>query len=207
MESNITLKKGEVQLKLVKDAIVERRTSKKSLANPVEKKQLLELLEQASHAPYHKEEPWYAKIITTDEEKEFLYSLIIAFYKEEEIIHDEETEQKFTVKVDRLIKKAPATVLFAYKQVPTSERLNSDASQATAALIQNFSLLLDAHDLVGFWASSPFVLNETFTQRLGFPQGSILVANYRVGYKDPSLATRPRKRRPVNEWVTDLEIN
>lgn len=192
-------------LKRVQEAITERRTSKKSLEKPVDKTLLLELLEQASHAPYHKEEPWYAKTITTDEEKESLYTLIIAFYKEEGIIHDEETEERFTMKVDRLIRKAPATVLFAYEQVPNNSRLNSDASQATAALIQNFSLLLDAHDLVGFWASSPFILNERFTQRLGFPEGSMLVANYRVGYRDPSLPIRPRKRRPVEEWVTDFD--
>ncbi|WP_297079919.1 hypothetical protein [uncultured Enterococcus sp.] len=60
--------------------------------------------------------------------------------------------------------------------------------------------------MVGFWASSPFVLNEEFTQRLGFPEGTILVANYRVGYKDESLASGVRKRRPVKEWVSQLDI-
>lgn len=193
-------------MKTVKDAIVNRRTAKKSLSTPVTKDILLELLAQASHAPYHKEEPWSAKLITTTAEKQYLYDQILAFYKESGLIHDEQSEQKFTTKMTRLIKEAPATVLFAYTQVPDNPRLNSDASQATAALIQNFSLLLDTYDLVGFWASSPFVLNESFSEKIGFPKGTLLVANYRVGYKDETVPIRPRKRRPVDAWVSDLII-
>lgn len=193
-------------MKTIKEAILTRRTAKRSLTDPVEQQLLLDLLEQASHAPYHKEEPWYAKVITTEKEKIYLAQEIIDFYKEIRLIHDDTSEEKFTKKINRLIKEAPATILFAYKQVPHNRRLDSDASQATAALIQNFSLLLDDHGLVGFWASSPFVLNEEFTQRLGFPEGTILVANYRVGYKDESLASGVRKRRPVKEWVSQLDI-
>lgn len=193
-------------MKTIKEAILTRRTAKRSLTDPVEQQLLLDLLEQASQAPYHKEEPWYAKVITTEAEKIYLAQEIIDFYKEIRLIHDDASKEKFTKKINRLIKEAPATILFAYKQVPHSRRLDSDASQATAALIQNFSLLLDEHRLVGFWASSPFVLNEEFTQRLGFPEGTILVANYRVGYKDESLASGVRKRRPVKEWVSQLDI-
>lgn len=193
-------------MKTIKEAILTRRTAKRSLTDPVEQQLLLDLLEQASQAPYHKEEPWYAKVITTEPEKIYLAQEIIDFYKEIRLIHDDASKEKFTKKINRLIKEAPATILFAYKQVPHNRRLDSDASQATAALIQNFSLLLDEHRLVGFWASSPFVLNEEFTQRLGFPEGTILVANYRVGYKDESLASGVRKRRPVKEWVSQLDI-
>ncbi|MHC9000987.1 nitroreductase family protein [Enterococcus bulliens] len=193
-------------MKTIKEAILTRRTAKRSLTDPVEQQLLLDLLEQASQAPYHKEEPWYAKVITTEVEKIYLAQEIIDFYKEIRLIHDDASKEKFTKKINRLIKEAPATILFAYKQVPHNRRLDSDASQATAALIQNFSLLLDEHRLVGFWASSPFVLNEEFTQRLGFPEGTILVANYRVGYKDESLASGVRKRRPVKEWVSQLDI-
>lgn len=191
-------------MKTIQEGISQRKTAKKSLATPVDKALLTTLLEQASHAPYHKKEPWLVKLVTTTAEKEFLYQAIIDFYREIGVIHDEDSEEKMTTKMNRLIRQAPATVLFAHEKFPDNPRLHSDAALATAALIQNFSLLLDEHDLVGFWASSPFVLEPDFAQKIGLPENFELIANYRVGYRDPEQPIKIRKRRPTNEWVSDL---
>ena len=188
----------------IQKRITTRRTAKKSLNTPVKKDLLIELLGQASNAPYHKKEPWLVKLITTTEEKEFLYQSIIDFYQEIGLINDEKSQEKFTVKMNRLIRQAPATLLFAHEVFTENNRLNSDAALATAALIQNFSLLLAEHDLVGFWASSPFTLEPTFAKKIGFPENYALISNYRVGYRDPEAKVNSGKRRPTSEWVSDL---
>lgn len=188
----------------ISKAIVERRTSKRSLDQPVALELIYQLLEQASYAPYHKREPWQAKIVTTMEEKETLYRKVIATYERKGIIHDEESREKFEIKMTRLLKSSPATILFARELIPENPRLDSDAIQGTAALIQNFSLLAYEAGLVGFWASSPFVMDQELSESLGFPANYQLIANYRLGYLDPNLPKHKAKRSEVKSWATPL---
>lgn len=191
-------------MKTIEQAITTRRTAKTSTTEPVAREQLLTLLEQASYAPFHKKEPWLAKIITSEPEKRFLFDQIIDFYQENGLIHDEASAEKFTTKMTRLILNAPATILFAHEVFPEQPRLHHDAIQATAALIQNFSLLLDEQNLVGFWASSPFVLEPAFAAKIGLPDNFQLIANYRIGYRPADQKQRTAKRRAVSEWATPL---
>ena len=191
-------------VKEIAQAIVSRRTSKRSLDKPVSLELIYELLEQASYAPFHKREPWQAKIITRTEEKEWLYQKVIEVYERKGLIHDRESREKFETKMTRLIKNAPATILFARELIPENLRLDSDAIQGTAALIQNFSLLAEEVGLVGFWASSPFVMDQEFSESLGFPKNYQLIANYRLGYRDPELAKNKVKRSDVRSWATPL---
>jgi len=188
----------------VSEAIVERRTSKKSLRKEVPLKLIYELLEKARFAPFHKREPWQAKIITTTAEKEFLYREVIKRYQETGVIHDEASRNQMEKKMARLLKEAPATLLFAREIIADHSRLNSDAIQATAALIQNFSLLAHEAGLVGFWASSAFVMDQELSQRLGFPENFELIANYRLGYPDPEIKKNKARRAEVQTWATPL---
>lgn len=188
----------------VSEAIVERRTSKKSLTKEVPLELIYELLEKARFAPFHKHEPWQAKIITTSEEKEYLYKEVIQRYNETNVIHDEESRDKMEKKATRLLKESPATILFAREIISDNQRLNSDAIQATAAMIQNFSLVAYEAGLVGFWASSPFVMDQEFSQRLGFPENYQLIANYRLGYPDPAMSKNKARRADVKEWAKPL---
>lgn len=188
----------------VSEAIVERRTSKKSLDKAVPLELIYDLLEKARFAPFHKREPWQAKIITTPEEKEFLYKEVIASYEKTGVIYDEASREKMTKKMTNLLKNSPATILFAREVISDNKRLDSDAIQATAALIQNFSLLAFEAGLVGFWASSAFVMNAELSQRLGFPENYELIANYRLGYPDPGVSKNKAKRADVKKWARPL---
>ena len=188
----------------VQDAIRTRRTGKRSLATPIEIDLVYDLLEQASYAPFHKKEPWLAKIITTTSEKDFLYEKIIGTYRGIGLFHDSESENKYTTKMTRLILNAQVTILFAREVIPDNKRLDSDAIQATAALIQNFSLLAWEQDLAGFWASSPFVMDAILAKELGFPDHYELIANYRLGYRDHQRPTKEAKRQPVKAWASPL---
>ncbi len=188
----------------IRELITTRRTAKTSLDTPVSKELIIELLSAASFAPFHKKEPWRAIIVTTLAEKELLYTKIIAHYEKTGTIHDEESREKFTKKLTRLILHSPATILFAREIFPENNRLDSDSIQATAALIQNFSLVAWEKGLVGFWASSPFVLDQAFAKAIGLPENFELIANYRLGYRDPAVPKRSVKRRPANEWAISL---
>ncbi len=188
----------------VSQAVVERRTSKKSLSKDVPLELIYELLEKARFAPFHKREPWQAKIITTAEEKEFLYQTVIARYEENGVIHDAASREKMQKKMTRLLKEAPATILFAREIISDNRHLNSDAIQATGALIQNFGLLAYEAGLVGFWASSKFVLDQELSQRLGFPENYELIANYRLGYPDPEIKKNKARRAEVQTWAKPL---
>ncbi|MGX7197382.1 nitroreductase family protein [Enterococcus olivae] len=188
----------------VSQAIVERRTSKKSLQKEVPLELIYELLEKARFAPFHKREPWQAKIITTEAEKDYLYQEVIKRYQETGVIHDEASRSKMEKKMSRLLKEAPATLLFAREIIADKPRLNSDAIQATAALIQNFSLLAYEAGLVGFWASSAFIMDQELSQRLGFPENYELIANYRLGYPDPTIGKNKARREEVQTWARPL---
>ena len=188
----------------VSNAILERRTSKKSLSQEVPQELIYELLEKARFAPFHKREPWQAKIVTTPEEKEYLYNEVIKRYEETGTIHDEESRQKMETKMARLLKESPAVILFAREIIEDNIRLNSDAIQATAAMIQNFSLLAYEAGLVGFWASSAFVMDPEFSKRIGFPENYELIANYRLGYPDPEVKKNKARRADVRTWATPL---
>lgn len=188
----------------ISQAIVDRRTSKRSLNDAVSLELIYELLEKARYAPFHKHEPWQAKIVTTTAEKEWLYNKVIATYERKGVIHDEVSRDKFETKMTRLLKNSPATVLFARELIPDNPRLDSDAIQATAALIQNFSLVAHEAGLVGFWASSPFVMDQRLSEELGFPSNYELIANYRLGYPDPASPHQNAKRADVRTWATPL---
>jgi len=142
--------KGGDKMVTISEAIVERRTSKKSLSKEVPLELIYELLEKARFAPFHKREPWQAKIITTHEEKTFLYNEVIKRYEESGVIYDEASREKMTKKMTNLLKNSPATILFAREVIPDNKRLDSDSIQATAALIQNLSLVAYEAGLVGF---------------------------------------------------------
>lgn len=189
----------------ISEAILGRRTSKTSLSKPVPKEVIFDLLEKASYAPYHKHEPWMAKIATTDSEKEYLFQKIIATLKRNGTIHDAETEERMMTKMTRLIKNAPATIIFARELIPESPRLDYDSIEATSALIQNFSLLAWEADLVGFWASSAFILDQTLAEDLGFPDNYQIIANYRLGYRDHEKTVREAKRQPLENWASSIE--
>ena len=188
----------------ISQTIRARRTSKTSLPDPVSYELILELLAAASYAPFHKKEPWQAKVITTAAEKEFLYEKVIATLKRNGTISDEAAEEKFTTKMTRLLKQAPATIIFAREIIPTNPRLDSDSIGATSALIQNFSLLAWERDLVGFWASSPFILDQQLAQELGFPENYEIIANYRLGYRDMDKRPNNAVRQPVEAWASPL---
>lgn len=85
---------GSFMQRTITEAIINRRTSKKSLDQPVSLELIYQLLEKASYAPFHKREPWQAKIVTTPAEKDWLYEKVIATYERKGLIHDEESQQK-----------------------------------------------------------------------------------------------------------------
>ncbi|MGY3745666.1 nitroreductase family protein [Vagococcus salmoninarum] len=186
------------------DGILNRRTAKRSMNNQVPLSLIYDLLEKASYAPYHKREPWLAKIITTSAEKDFLFQEVIKTLKSNGTIHDRATNDKFTKKMNRLIIEAPATIIFAREIISDNHRLNSDAIQGTAALIQNFSLLAWEAQLVGFWASSAFVMEPSLNLALGFPENYEIIANYRLGYRDPGAPQAKAQRQPVKAWASPL---
>ncbi|MGX7418840.1 nitroreductase family protein [Carnobacterium gallinarum] len=189
----------------ISETIVTRRTSKTSLTTEIPVELIYNLLEKASYAPFHgKTEPWLAKIVTTDTEKQWLYQRIIASYERNQIIKDAQSRERMTTKMTRLILNSPATILFAHEVFPDDQRKNYDAIEATAALIQNFSLVAWEEDLVGFWATSPFILDPILTNELGFPLNYELMTNYRLGYRDLEQPIKTAQRQPIHNWATPL---
>lgn len=191
--------------KTISEAIINRRTSKTSLATPIAFEEIKDLLEKASYAPFHgKTEPWQAKVITTIKEKEWLFEQVMACYERKQLLTDEETKERLTKKMTRLILQAPATILFACETCPDNQRKHYDAIEATSALIQNFSLLAWEKELVGFWVTSPFILDAPLAQQLGFPENYELIANYRLGHRDFEQPLKEAMRQPVENWVHPL---
>ncbi|MGY3777674.1 nitroreductase family protein [Isobaculum melis] len=189
----------------ISEAIVKRRTSKTSLDTPISFEEIQALLEKASYAPFHgKSEPWLAKIVTTSKEKEWLFEQVMACYERNQLLIDHETKERLTKKMTRLILQAPATILFSCETCPDNKRKHYDAIEATSALIQNFSLLAWEKEIVGFWVTSPFILDAPLAKKLGFPENYELIANYRLGYRDFDQPLKEATRQPVDNWASAL---
>lgn len=90
------------------------------------------------------------------------------------------------------------------------ERINREHLAATAAAIQNFLLLLTAHDIANYWASGTLIQNHLFPE-LGIPADQILAAAIFAHYPNPDgyvdvIAGKQRENRCSQaNWLHEIQ--
>ncbi len=92
--------------------------------------------------------------------------------------------------------------------------VNEEHLAATAALVQNFLLLLDAAGLRSYWSSGGLLKSTLAFEKLGIAQDQQLLACVFVDYAagdttravEFAVGGQREKRSPSNRWTTEIEL-
>lgn len=181
----------------VKEAILQRRSIKKFNGQPVEKQEVLEILDDAKWAPNHgNREPWRV-VVGAGEQlvkvHEVLRDLAIPKWQElsEEALANQ--MQKFT------LAGAYAFVLVT-EDMRQKERLEDYA--ATACFIQNVQLLAWEKGIGTCWKTPGFLDNPKFREALNARTNERVISMLQFGHFDE--ATKPKERKEVADFVTEF---
>ncbi len=175
----------------IKETIISRVSTNKFKNEWVNPEKLIDLLETAVYAPNHKmRQPWRF-IILEGEGKDRFVKNYISLFKE----HDRETELNNVMK----IMSAPVVVAFIMKKNPVFSDEIEDL-QATAALIQNFLLLLEEQKMGSFWKTPKYIESDKFKDSLDLFYDELVVGLVMVGY--PLVKMEPKQRKSARSLTT-----
>lgn len=172
----------------VKDAIIQRRSIKKFNGQPVNREDLLEIIDNAVWAPNHgNREPWRL-VVACGEEVNALHALL----------RDLTIPQWQDLSSEDIAKKmAPFTLPggFVFVIVPEDvrqkERLEDYA--AASSMLQNMQLLAWDKGIGSCWKTPAFLDNPKFREALKVQAGERVIAMLQVGYFDELPKAKERK--------------
>jgi nitroreductase len=177
----------------LREVIRSRVSTSKFASQWVNPQHLIDLLDVAVYAPNHKmRQPWRF-IILEGEGKDGWVSAYLQTIKES----DREDHKSVLMKV----MSAPAVVIFVMKKNPILVDDLEDL-QASAAVIQNFLLLLEEEKMGSFWKTPKYMESDKFKESLHIQSDELIVALVMVGY--PALKMEPKLRKSARELTTIL---
>ncbi len=179
----------------VREAIIGRRSIKKFNGQPVDREDLMNIIDNAVWAPNHKNrEPWRL-VVGCGKEIFDLHRLLrdTAIPKWKELSEEtlEKQMQKFTL--------AGAFVfVIVPEDVRQKQRLEDYA--AASILIQNIQLLAWDYGIGSCWKTPDFLDDPAFRKALGVTPGERIIAMLQLGYFDELPKAVERKK--AQEIVT-----
>ncbi|MEK5230556.1 nitroreductase [Lysinibacillus sp. FSL K6-0232] len=179
----------------VRDAIIQRRSIKKFNGQPVDREDLLAIIDDAVWAPNHgNREPWRL-VVACGEELTKLHELLrdLAIPKWQELSHETLAKQmeKFTT---------PGGYAFVIvpEDVRQKERLEDYA--AASIFIQNIQLLAWDRGIGSCWKTPAFLDQPKFREALKVQPGERVIAMLQLGYFDE--VPKGKERKAAAEIVT-----
>lgn len=179
----------------VRDAIIQRRSIKAYNGQPVEREELLTILEDAVWAPNHQlREPWRF-VVACGKELFDLYEVLKEFaipkWKDLTTEDLEKQMKKFTT---------PGGYVFVIvpEDIRQKERLEDYA--AASMLIQNVQLLAWDKGIGSCWKTPGFLDNPKFRKALGVQSGERIISMLQLGYYDEM--PKAAKRTSVDKLIT-----
>ena len=169
-------------------------------AKPVEKDLLMELLENANHAPTHGlTEPWRFHIFQGDGRRE-LAQTMARLYRETTPEH-EFREDKMQ-KMSENPKLAGAVIAIGMARRGGAKIPELEEIEAVACAVQNLALSATAAGLAGYWSSPPVVMTRQFLDWLGMGAEDRCLGLFYLGW--PKLGFVPPKanRSPIEDKLT-----
>lgn len=173
----------------VKDAIIQRRSIKKFNGQPVNREDVLDILDHAVWAPNHgNREPWRF-VVACGEEVTALHALLrdITIPKWQDLSSEDLAKQMapFTL---------PGGFVFVIvpEDVRQKERLEDYA--AASSMLQNMQLLAWDKGIGSCWKTPVFLDNPKFREALKVRAGERIMAMLQVGYFDELPKAKERKK-------------
>ena len=172
----------------VKEAIISRRSIKKFNGQPVDREDLLKIIDDAVWAPNHgTREPWRL-VVACGKELFALHELIrdLAIPKWQEL-----SEETLVAQMQKFTLPGGYAFMIVPEDARQKERLEDYA--AAASFLQNLQLLAWDKGIGSCWKTPGFLDNPKFREALGVKQGERVIAMLQVGYFDELPKAKPRK--------------
>ncbi|GAA4726706.1 nitroreductase family protein [Brevibacillus fulvus] len=185
-----------------------RRTIRKTIAQPIDRQLLLELLEKAAYAPFHsKTEPWSVYMAITAEEKAYFLQCVLESYERNDILAEFNEQQLEKIKEanEKAFFQTGANLIVA-ADLFDDEKQNLESLGATAAFIQNLQLLAWEKKIGVVWRTNPYIFDRQFAAAFGIPETKRVVGSLHLGYFEEKHVPKPLSRRPLTAWVRPIQL-
>ena len=173
----------------VREAIIGRRSIKKFNGQPVDRADLLKIIDDAVWAPNHQNrEPWRLVVACGKELFQFHDLLRDTTIPDWRTLSEEEVEkrmQKFTT---------PGGYVFVIVPEDPRQKERLEDFGAASALIQNMMLLAWDYGIGSCWKTPEFLDTPEFRKALGVKPGERIVGMVQFGYFDELPKGKERKK-------------
>lgn len=179
----------------VKEAIISRRTIKKFNGQPVDRADIMAILDDAVWAPNHQNrEPW---------------RFVVAFGKELLKLHDllkvttipnwkDLSEEEIVKKMEKFT--TPGGYVFVIVPEDVRQKVRLEDYAASSCLIQNIQLLAWDLGIGCCWKTPEFLDKPEFREAIGAKPGERIIAMLQLGYFDE--LPKGKERKKAAELVT-----
>ncbi|AQY52083.1 nitroreductase [Listeria weihenstephanensis FSL R9-0317] len=189
--------------KNIAEIITERRSIKRVDEAPIDRAVINDILEKAAFAPFHsKVEPWHVAVLSKEAEKRRFVNAIVNSMErmQGEPLTRERREQIKDGNERKIV--APPYTLIVTTDIIGSGKKDFEAIAATSAFIQNIQLLAWEAGLGVLWRTNNFIFDSEVVAELGL-DGQQIVGCLQITQFNEIPDAKPR--RPLSEWVKDLD--
>jgi nitroreductase len=166
----------------------------------VERALILELLENANHAPTHGlTEPWRFHIFT-GEGRRTLAETMARLYRETTPEAEFREDKMRKMSENPLLAGAVIVLGMARRggaKIPELEEI-----EAVACAVQNLALSVTSTGLAGYWSSPPLVYTRQFVDWLGLGAEDRCLGLFYLGWPKAGFTPPKATRKPVEEKIT-----
>lgn len=179
----------------IREAIISRRSIKNFNGQPVDREDLLEILDVAKWAPNHgNREPWRV-VVACGKELLDLHELL----KESAIANwSELSAEELEKKMKTFVTPGGYAFVVVKEDVRQKERLEDFA--AASSYIQNVQLLAWDAGIGACWKTPPFLDVPKFREAMKVQGGERIIGMLQFGYFDE--LPKAKERRELNDFVT-----
>lgn len=188
---------------IITDVIRSRRSIKPfdmDANRAVDKSLILELLENANHAPTHGlTEPWRFHLFTGDS-RGTLAETMARLYRETTPEAEFREDKMRKMSENPLLAGAVIVLGMARRggaKIPELEEI-----EAVACAVQNLALSVTAAGLAGYWSSPPLVYTRQFADWLGLGPEDRCLGLFYLGWPKAGFTIPKASRKPVAEKIT-----
>ncbi|QIF03185.1 nitroreductase [Roseimicrobium sp. ORNL1] len=188
---------------IITEVIRSRRSIKPfdmDASRAVDKSLILELLENANHAPTHGlTEPWRFHLFTGDSRRT-LAETMARLYRETTPEAEFREDKMRKMSENPLLAGAVIVLGMARRggaKIPELEEI-----EAVACAVQNLALSVTASGLAGYWSSPPLVYTRQFADWLGLGPEDRCLGLFYLGWPKAGFTMPKASRKPVAEKIT-----
>src|SRR5690606_33210445 len=181
----------------VRDAVLQRRSIKLFNGQQVDKKAVMEILDDAKWAPNHgNRQPWRI-VIGAEEQLPKVHELLrdLAVPKWQEL-----SEDALAIQMKKFTLAGAYAFVLVTEDVRQKERLEDYA--AAACYLQNVQLLAWEKGIGTCWKTPGFLDNPKFREALNAQPHERVISMFQFGYYDNVPNVRVRKE--LSEFVTEF---